>query len=170
MMWIVDSCMELDVHLSDATSGRTSAACLAHFLPQGHAITSTTFNMLGPAFRGNIALEEAFLVEVRVAHQAFPGSMHGLAPSWSEDDTAYAFAAWHRQAHHRQAQAQRSSGDTVPRSRLADFFIATTTRRFAGIIQKRHPFSGIRLKKILTNRRSHPAEHLAKKRKLALVV
>ena len=131
MTWIVDTCVLLDVHLNDPTFGRSSATCLAHLLPQGLAITSTTFIELGPAFRGKIALAEAFLDEVGVAHQAFPGSVLGLTPAWTEDDTIHAFAAWHRQT-----QARRASGGTIPRRPVADLFIATVARRFSGIITR----------------------------------
>ena len=131
MTWIVDTCVLLDVHLNDPTCGRSSAACLAHLLPQGLAITSTTFIELGPAFRGNRALAEAFLDEVGIAHQTFPGSVEGLTPAWTEDDTAYAFAAWHRHT-----QARRASGGTIPRRPVADLFIATVARRFAGIVTR----------------------------------
>lgn len=131
MTWIVDTCVLLDIHLNDATFGHTSAACLAHFLPQGLAITSTTFIELGPAFRGDIVLAEAFLDEVGVAHQALPRSVQGLAPAWSEDDTTYAFAAWHRQT-----QVRRASGGVLSRRPVADLFIATVARRFAGIVTR----------------------------------
>ena len=131
MTWIVDTCVLLDVHLSDATFGRTSAACLAHLLPQGLAITSTTFIELGPAFRGNLGLAEAFLDEVGVAHQALPGSVQGLTPAWGENDTVYAFGAWHRQT-----QARRASGGTIPRRPVADLLIATVARRFAGVVTR----------------------------------
>jgi predicted nucleic acid-binding protein len=131
MTWIVDTCVLLDVHLNDAAFGRTSAACLAHLLPQGLAITSTTFIELGPAFRGNLALAEVFLDEVGVAHQALPGSVQGLTPAWSEDDTTYAFGAWHRQT-----QARRASGGVIPRRPVADLFIATVARRFAGVVTR----------------------------------
>jgi hypothetical protein len=131
MTWIVDTCVLLDVHLSDATFGRISAACLAQLLPQGLAITSTTFIELAPAFRGNVALVEAFLDEVGVAHQALPGSVQGLTPAWSEEDTAYAFAAWHRHT-----QARRASGGAIPRRPVADLFIATVARRFTGVVTR----------------------------------
>ncbi len=131
MTWIVDTCVLLDVRLNDATFGRSSAECLAELLPQGLAITSTTYIELAPAFRGEVALVDEFLDEVGVAHQAFPGSVLGLTPAWSEDDTAHAFAAWHRHT-----QARRSSGGTMPRRPLADLLIATVARRFSGIVTR----------------------------------
>jgi predicted nucleic acid-binding protein len=131
MTWIVDTCVLLDVHLSDPTFGRSSAACLAHLLPQGLAITSTTFIELGPAFRGDIALAETFLDEVGVAHEAFPGAVEGLTPAWDQDDTAVAFAAWSRHT-----QARRASGGSVPRRPVADLFIATVARRFSGVVTR----------------------------------
>jgi len=108
--WIVDTCVLLDVRLNDAMFGRASATCLAHLLPKGLAITSTTFVELAPAFRGDSALLEAFLDQVGVAHQALPGSVQGLTPAWEADDTAHAFGAWHRHV-----LARRSSGGTIPR-------------------------------------------------------
>ncbi len=131
MTWIVDTCVLLDVRLNDARFGRASATCLAHLLPQGLAITSTTFIELAPAFRGDSALLEAFLDQVGVAHQALPGSVQGLTPAWEADDTAHAFGAWHRHV-----QARRSSGGTIPRRPLADLFIATVARRFAGVVTR----------------------------------
>jgi hypothetical protein len=131
MTWIVDTCVLLDVHMGDLAFGRTSASCLAHLLQQGLAITSTTYIELAPAFRGNVALMEAFLDEVGVAHQALPGSVQGLTPAWSEEDTAYAFTAWH---HH--TQARRASGGVIPRRPVADLFIATVARRFTGVVTR----------------------------------
>jgi hypothetical protein len=78
-----------------------------------------------------MALAEAFLDEVGVAHQALPGSVQGLTPAWGEDDTAYAFTAWHRHT-----QARRASGGVIPRRPVADLFIATVARRFAGIVTR----------------------------------
>ena len=131
MTWIVDTCVLLDVRLNDATFGRSSAMCLAHLLPQGLAITSTTFVELAPAFRGDTALLEAFLDQVGVAHQALPGSVQGLTPAWDADDTAHAFAAWHQHV-----QARRASGGTIPRRPIADLFIASVARRFTGVVTR----------------------------------
>ena len=131
MTWIVDTCVLLDVRLNDATFGRPSAACLAHLLPQGLAITSTTFIELAPAFRGDAALLEAFLDQVGVAHQALPGSVQGLTPAWEAADTASAFTAWNRHV-----LARRASGGTIPRRPVADLLIATVAQRFAGVVTR----------------------------------
>ena len=100
-------------------------------LPQGLAIASTTAIELAPAFRGDVALLETFLDQVGVAHQALPGSVQGLTPAWSQEDTAAAFAAWHRHV-----QARRAGGGTIPRRPVADLFIATVARRFDGIVTR----------------------------------
>jgi len=131
MTWIVDTGVVLDIRLKDPQFGRPSATCLAHLLPQGLAITSTTYIELAPAFRGDADLLDAFLDQVGLARQAFPGSVRGLTSVWDEADTAFAFAAWHRHA-----QARRASGGTIPRRPIADLLIATVARRFDGIVTR----------------------------------
>lgn len=131
MTWVIDTCVLLDIRLNDSTFGRPSAACLAHLLPQGLAITHITYIELAPAFRGETALLDAFLDRVGVAHQAFPGAVEGLTPAWTEADTAAAFTAWHHLT-----QARRASGGTLPRRPVADLLIGTMARRFAGIVTR----------------------------------
>jgi predicted nucleic acid-binding protein len=123
MTWLVDTCVLLDLLVNDPQFGLSSATCLNRLLPQGLAISSTTYIELAPAFRGDAELMATFLAQVGIASPA--------SPKWLPTDTTNAFSAWHRQV-----SARRASGGSEPRRPVADLLIATVACRHAGIVTR----------------------------------
>jgi predicted nucleic acid-binding protein len=60
-MWIVDTCVVLDVFESDAQFGRDSAELLEKMLPDGLAVSPITMVELSAAFDGDIIDQKRFL-------------------------------------------------------------------------------------------------------------
>lgn len=83
-MWVVDTCMVLDVLEDDPEFGRPSAAVLEKLLPQGLSISPVTMVELSAAFEGDLAEQKRFLDQAGISH---------MEP-WSALDTEAAHAAW----------------------------------------------------------------------------
>lgn len=84
-MWIVDTCVVLDVFEHDPTFGRPSAELLQKLLPQGLALSPVTMVELAAAFGGDLAEQKHFLDQAGISY----GEL------WTLADTERAHAAWH---------------------------------------------------------------------------
>lgn len=118
-MWIVDTCLVLDVLDDDPAFGRISARILAQHLEDGLAICPVTYIELAPAFDGDAALEDEFLRGLGARHDV----------PWTDADTLAAHQAWMRHVR------QRRSG-VAPRRPIADVLIGAFASRHEGLITR----------------------------------
>jgi predicted nucleic acid-binding protein len=83
-VWIVDTCIVLDVFEHDPAFGKASAELLHKLLPQGLAVSPVTMVELSAAFAGDLAEQKRFLDLAGISY----------AESWTVADTEQAHAAW----------------------------------------------------------------------------
>jgi hypothetical protein len=83
-MWVVDTCVVLDVFENDPQFGEPSARLLEKLLPQGLAVCPITMVELSAAFEGNIAEQKHFLDLAGIAY----------ADPWTMADTEAVHHAW----------------------------------------------------------------------------
>ena len=119
MAWVVDSCVLLDIRMSDSEFGLASAKCLAGHLSDGLTIAPITYVELAPAFRGDPGIQNAFLEQAGVE----------WLTSWTRAETEIAHQLW--AAHIEKKRAGQTSKRPV-----ADVFIEAFARRFQGIITR----------------------------------
>lgn len=118
-MWVVDTCVLIDVLEDDPDFGRLSAAALTRRLPEGLVVSPVTFVELSPAFDGSRLLQEEFLAGV--------GST--WAEPWTEADSLEAHRAWNVHI------ARRRAAVTLKRP-IADVLIGAFACRFDGLITR----------------------------------
>lgn len=98
MIWVVDTCIVIDVLENDPAFGRASAALLDRLAPEGIALCPVSYVELAPAFLGDQRRQNEFL----------DGSGIQYTLSWSWQDTQNAHKAWERHVNlHRQRKALR---------------------------------------------------------------
>ena len=83
-MWVVDTCIVLDVFENDPNFGRPSAELLQELLPQGLAISPVTMVELSAAFAGDLAEQKRFLDHAGISY----------GEPWTAADTEAAHGAW----------------------------------------------------------------------------
>ena len=83
-MWVVDTCIVLDVLEHDPAFGRPSAELLQKLLPQGLTISPVTMVELSAAFSGDLAEQKRFLDLAGISYQEL----------WTAADTELACGAW----------------------------------------------------------------------------
>ena len=83
-MWVVDTCIVLDVFEHDPAFGRPSAELLHKLLPQGLAVSPVTMVELSAAFAGDLAEQKRFLDLAGISY----------VEPWTAVDTEQAHAAW----------------------------------------------------------------------------
>lgn len=83
-MWVVDTCIVLDVLENDPAFGRPSAKLLQKLLPQGLTISPVTMVELSAAFSGDLAEQKRFLDQAGISYEE----------PWTAADTELACAAW----------------------------------------------------------------------------
>ena len=83
-MWVVDTCIVLDIFEHDPAFGRPSGELLHKLLPQGLAISPVTMVELSAAFAGDLAEQKRFLDQAGISY----------AEPWTPADTELAHAAW----------------------------------------------------------------------------
>ncbi|ACB77230.1 type II toxin-antitoxin system VapC family toxin [Opitutus terrae] len=83
-MWIVDTCVVLDVFEGDPRFGRSSAELLERLLSQGLALSPVTMVELAAAFAGDLEEQKRFLDQAGITY----------AEPWTPTDTESAHAAW----------------------------------------------------------------------------
>lgn len=83
-MWVVDTCVVLDVLEHDPAFGRPSAELLHKLLPHGLVISPVTMVELAVAFSGDLAEQKRFLDQAGIAY----GEL------WTAADTEQACSAW----------------------------------------------------------------------------
>ena len=85
MIWVVDTCVVLDVLENDADFGLRSARLLEERLAEGLGICPVTQVELAPAFAGDMDEQTRFLDQAGIDYFA----------AWTVADTAAAHQAWH---------------------------------------------------------------------------
>ena len=83
-MWVVDTCIVLDILEHDPVFGRPSAELLHKLLPQGLAVSPVTMVELSAAFDGNLTQQKRFLDLAGISY----------AEPWTVADTEQAHVAW----------------------------------------------------------------------------
>jgi predicted nucleic acid-binding protein len=83
-MWIVDTCVVLDVFENDPQFGAASAKLLEKLLPDGLAVSPVTMTELSVAFDGDIRSQKHFLEQAGISH----------SEPWTLADTESAHRAW----------------------------------------------------------------------------
>jgi predicted nucleic acid-binding protein len=83
-MWVVDTCVVLDVFEHDPRFGLRSAELLQSLLPDGLVICPVTMIELAAAFGGDWAAQTDFLQQASI----------GFSETWSVSDTESSHQAW----------------------------------------------------------------------------
>ncbi len=118
-VWVVDTCVVLDIALNDPHFGVSSAQLLQRCLADGLLIAPITFVELSPAFGGQIAELKKFLL----------GSCIGWEEPWTLADTETAFEGWSTYVRlKRLRQLQRRP--------VADVLIGAFASRHRGLITR----------------------------------
>lgn len=86
MIWVVDTCIVIDVLENDPEFGRASAALLDKMAPEGIAVCPVSYVELAPAFLGDSRRQNEFLDSIGIQY-AIP---------WGWQDTQNAYKAWER--------------------------------------------------------------------------
>jgi predicted nucleic acid-binding protein len=118
-MWIVDTCVVIDVFENDERFGESSARFLESLLPEGLAICPVTMVELSAAFGGDLGEQKRSL------------SLAGLSFSepWTLADTEAAHSAWNDYV-----TAKRAS--KTPRRPVADLLIGAHASGRRGLVTR----------------------------------
>jgi predicted nucleic acid-binding protein len=119
MIWIVDTCVVLDVLENDPDFGMPSAMLLEARLGDGLAVSPVTMVELAPAFAGDLGAQKRFLDLAGINY---------LEP-WTSADTEVAHAGWQRHI------AARRSGHQAKRP-IADILIGAFAHNRRGLISR----------------------------------
>jgi predicted nucleic acid-binding protein len=98
-MWVVDTCVVLDVFENDPKFGKDSAALLEKLLPEGLAVSPVTMVELSAAFDGDIAEQKRFLEGAGISH----------AEPWTAADVDASHKAWNAYVRGRRKDKARSA-------------------------------------------------------------
>lgn len=118
-MWVVDTCVILDVFENDPSFGAHSAKLLERLLPDGLTLSPATMVELAPAFQGDMAEQKRFLEQVGISH----------AEPWTPNDTDAAHQAWNSYITARRTQK-------LPRRPIADILIGAFAINRQGLITR----------------------------------
>lgn len=121
-MWVVDTCVVLDVFEGDPRFGRASAELLQELLPDGLVVSPITLVELAAAFEGDLAEQKQFLDQAGI----------GYSEPWSTTDTEAAHAGWNRYVVARRAQR-------VAKRPLADLLIGGFATSRQGLVTRNAP-------------------------------
>ncbi len=83
-MWVVDTCVVLDVFENDPSFGLPSARLLERLLADGLCVSPVTMVELSAAFGGDLAAQKRFLDQAGISY----------AENWTAADTEAAHPAW----------------------------------------------------------------------------
>ena len=83
-MWIIDTCVVLDVFENDPEFGQASAQLLEKLLPEGLGISPVTMVELAPAFDGDVTEQKRFLDQAGIS----------FSEAWTSVDAESAHGAW----------------------------------------------------------------------------
>jgi predicted nucleic acid-binding protein len=118
-MWVVDTCVVLDVFEHDPQFGLISAKLLEKLLVDGLAVSPVTFVELSAAFDGDLAEQKRFLAQAGISH----------AEAWTLADTEAAHHAWN-------AYVQSRRLAKIPKRPVADILIGGFAMSRQGLITR----------------------------------
>lgn len=118
-MWVVDTCVVLDVFENDPQFGRKSAALLERLLADGIAVSPVTMIELSAAFKGNISEQKRFLEGAGITH----------SEGWTAADVDASHRAW-------SAYVLARRKDKTPRRPIADIMIGGFAASRQGLITR----------------------------------
>lgn len=118
-MWVVDTCVVLDVFENDPAFGLASARLLERLLPDGLCVAPVTMVELAAAFAGDLAEQKNFLDEAGISY----------AETWSSTDTESAHRAWNSYV-----QARRT--EKIARRPVADILIGGFAHNRTGLVTR----------------------------------
>jgi predicted nucleic acid-binding protein len=118
-MWIVDTCVVLDVFENDPEFGESSARFLEELLPQGLGISPVTMVELSAAFEGNLPEQKRFLTQAGIS----------FAVPWTSSETEAAHAAWNAYVLARRAAR-------IPKRPVADLLIGACASSHQGLVTR----------------------------------
>ena len=118
-MWVVDTCVIIDVFHNDRQFGRASATLIDELVPQGLTISPVTMVELAASFAGNITAQKDFLTKVGI----------NFSEAWSPADTELAHAAWYDYV-----TARRNN--QTPRRPIADILIGAFAMNRGGLVTR----------------------------------
>ena len=112
-MWVIDTCVVLDVFENDPHFGLISARILEKLLVDGLAVSPVTMVELAAAFSGDL-LDEAGI---------------SYTEAWTVADTEAAHRAWN-------SYVERRRSDKVPKRPVADILIGGFAMNRQGLITR----------------------------------
>jgi hypothetical protein len=118
-MWIVDTCIVLDVFENDPEFGRNSANLLEDLCGEGLCICPVTMVELSPAFQGDLSEQKKFLSLARISFSA----------NWSISDTETAHQAWNDYVNSRRREV-------TPKRPVADILIGAFASNRTGLVTR----------------------------------
>ena len=119
MIWVVDTCVIIDLVERDGEFGAVSAAALASKIDDSFVIAPMTYVELGPVFDGDRELQDAFLKESWIDFD-FAGNMEAVFA---------AHKAWHEHV------LRKRRGETLKRP-IADVMIGAYALQKGGLITR----------------------------------
>lgn len=119
MMWVVDTCVVLDIFENDPQFGKGSAALLERLLPDGLAVAPVTMVELSAAFDGDITEQKRFLEGAGISH----------SEAWNASDIDASHRAWNAYIKSRRA-------DKAPRRPVADILIGGFAANRQGLVTR----------------------------------
>lgn len=118
-MWVVDTCVVLDVFENDPTFGMPSAKLLERLLPDGLCVSPVTMVELSAAFSGDLPEQKRFLDQAGISH----------GEPWTTADMESAHRAWNNYV-----QARRAG--QIARRPIADLLIGGFAVNRSGLVTR----------------------------------
>lgn len=118
-MWVIDTCVVLDVFENDPQFGLSSAKLLQKLLPDGLTVSPVTLVELSAAFGGDMPEQKRFLEQMGVSH----------SEGWTHADTEASHRAWN-------AYVKARRADKVPKRPIADILIGGFAQNRQGLITR----------------------------------
>lgn len=118
-MWVVDTCVVLDVLEDDPAFGLPSAKLLERLRPDGLCVCPITMVELSAAFDGNMAGQKHFLDLADISY----------AESWTSADTDAAHGAWNTYVQFRRVER-------IAKRPVADLLIGGFARNRQGLVTR----------------------------------
>ena len=118
-MWVIDTCVVLDVFENDPQFGLSSAKLLEKLLPDGLTISPVTLVELSAAFDGDLSEQKRFLEQMGVS----------LWEAWTLADSEASHRAWN-------AYVKARRADKIPKRPVADILIGGFAQNRQGLITR----------------------------------
>lgn len=118
-MWVVDTCVVLDVLENDPSFGLRSAKLLERLLPDGLCVPPVTMVELSAAFGGDLLEQKRFLDQAGISY----------GEQWTSADTEASHKAWNAYV-----QARRS--EKVAKRPVADLLIGGFALNRDGLVTR----------------------------------